>query len=159
MIQSSGLMLYRRTPDGDVEVLIGHMGGPFWAGQYERAWSFPKGIHDQGEHDHLAVALREFEEEMGAAPPDGPTVELGSVKSGRKKITIFAREGDFDARAAVSNTFSMEWPRGSGRVQEFPEIDEAAWASVAEARNLLTESQARFLDRLLDHLRSSDQGS
>jgi predicted NUDIX family NTP pyrophosphohydrolase len=150
MLHSSGLLLYRRTADDDVEVLIGHMGGPFWAGQEEHAWSIPKGLHDDGEHKHLTVALREFEEEMGSAPPGGPTLELGMVRSGNKKITVFAREGDFDAAAAVSNTFSMEWPRGSGRMQEFPEIDAAAWKSVEEARSLLTKAQVKFLDRLLD---------
>lgn len=152
MLQSSGLLLYRMTADGGVEVLIGHMGGPFWANQEEHAWSVPKGLHDAGEHNHLTVALREFEEEMGSAPPDGPTLELGTVRSGNKKITMFAREGDFDADSAVSNTFSMEWPRGSGRVQEFPEIETAAWKSVEEARSLLTRSQVELLDRLLDAL-------
>ena len=152
MVDSSGLCLYRRTADGAVEVLIGHMGGPYWAGQHERAWSFPKGLHDHGEHDHLTVAIREFTEEMGSAPPEGPSVKLGTVRSGRKKITIYAREGDFDAASAVSNTFTMEWPRGSGNVQEFPEIDEAMWASIAEAGSLLTESQGKFLKRLLNHL-------
>jgi predicted NUDIX family NTP pyrophosphohydrolase len=140
------------TADGGVEVLIGHMGGPFWAGQEEHAWSVPKGLHDSGERDRLAVALREFEEEMGSVPPEGATLKLGKVRSGNKKITVFAREGDFDAGAAVSNTFSMEWPRGSGRMQEFPEIDAAAWKSVEEARSLLTRSQVEFLDRLLDAL-------
>jgi len=152
MVRSSGLLLYRRTESGRVEVLIGHMGGPYWAGKQEHAWSVPKGLHDHGEHRPLAVALREFEEEMGSPPPDGPTITLGKVRSGNKKITIFAREGDFDAAAAVSNTFSLEWPRGSGNVQEFPEIDEAMWASIAEAGSLLTESQGKFLKRLLDHL-------
>ena len=89
---------------------------------------------------------------MGSPPPDGPTVELGKVRSGNKKITIFAREGEFDAAGAVSNTFTMEWPRGSGEVQEFPEIDAAVWASVDEARSMLTERQTKFLDRLLDRL-------
>ena len=152
MVDSSGLLLFRRSLDGVVEVLIGHMGGPFWANQQEHAWSVPKGLHDDGERDHLAVALREFEEEMGAPPTDGPSIDLGSVKSGSKIITVFAREGDFDAESAVSNTFELEWPRGSGQIQEFPEIDEAAWKNVAEARSLLTKAQGRFLERLMDHL-------
>ncbi len=113
MVDSSGLLLFRRSPDGVVEVLIGHMGGPFWANQQDHAWSVPKGLHDDGEDDHLEVALREFEEEMGAPPPDGPNIALGSVKTGNKTITVFAREGDFDAESAVSNTFHLEWPRGS----------------------------------------------
>ncbi len=156
MVDSSGLLLFRRSPDGVVEVLIGHMGGPFWAKQQEHAWSVPKGIHDDGEDDHLAVALREFEEEMGSPPPDGPDILLGSVKTGNKTITVFAREGDFDAESAVSNTFYLEWPRGSGQIQEFPEIDEAAWKSVAQARSLLTKGQVPFLDRLIDHIGAND---
>lgn len=152
MVESSGLLLYRRNATGDVEVLIGHMGGPFWAGKHEHAWSVPKGLHDVDERDSLAVALREFEEEMGSAPPEGPTLDLGWVRSGSKRITVFARQGDFAADEAVSNTFTMEWPRGSGRMEEFPEIDEAAWKPVAEARSLLTKAQAQFLDRLLDRL-------
>lgn len=155
MVESSGLLLYRGTPDGGIEVLIGHMGGPFWANKQVHAWSVPKGLHDEGEHDHLRVALREFEEEMGSAPPEGPTVPLGRVRSGSKWITVFAREGEFDAEAAVSNIFSMEWPRGSGRIQEFPEIDAAAWKSIDEARSLLTKPQIEFLDRLLDSLAST----
>lgn len=146
---SSGLLLYRRSGEGDVEVLIGHMGGPFWAGKHENAWSVPKGLHEDGERDHLTVALREFEEEMGSPAPDGATIDLGSVRSGRKRITVFAREGDFDAGAAHSNTFSMEWPPGSGEVQRFPEIDEATWVMVEKARPMLTKSQGPLLDRLL----------
>ncbi len=156
MVDSSGLLLFRRSPDGVVEMLIGHMGGPFWANQQEHAWSVPKGLHDDGEHDHLAVALREFEEEMGAPPPDGPNIALGSIKASHKTITVFAREGDFDANSAVSNTFHLEWPRGSGQIQEFPEIDEAAWKSVAEARSLLTKAQVSFVDRLVDYLDAVD---
>ena len=156
MVDSSGLLLFRRSLDGLVEVLIGHMGGPFWANQQEHAWSVPKGLHEDGEHDHLAVALREFEEEMGAPPPDGPNIALGSVKTGNKTITVFAREGDFDAESAVSNTFHLEWPRGSGQIQEFPEIDEAAWKSAAEARSLLTKAQVSLVDRLVDHLDGVD---
>jgi predicted NUDIX family NTP pyrophosphohydrolase len=155
MVHSSGLLLYRRTSDGAVELLIGHMGGPFWAGKSDHAWSVPKGLHDDGERDHLAVALREFEEEMGSPPPDGKTIDLGSVKSGRKTITVLAREGDFDADAMVSNTFSTEWPPGSGRIEEFPEIDRAAWVDVDAAKTLLTKAQGEFVDRLL---RLLDQG-
>jgi len=152
MVESSGLLLFRRTDDSVVEVLIGHMGGPYWANQQEHAWSVPKGLHDEGEDDHLTVAIREFEEEMGSPPPEGPSIALGSVKTGNKTITVFARKGDFAAESAVSNTFHLEWPRGSGQIQEFPEIDEAAWKSVAEARSLLTKAQGPFLERLMDHL-------
>jgi predicted NUDIX family NTP pyrophosphohydrolase len=152
MIESSGLLLFRHRSDGSVEVLIGHMGGPYWVGKPKRSWSVPKGLHDHGEHQHLAVAEREFEEEMGSPPPRGPTIALGSVRAGRKTITVFARQGDFDAEAAVSNTFSIEWPPRSGKIQEFAEIDRAAWKTLAEARPLLTEGQSEFLDRLAEHL-------
>ncbi len=128
------------------------MGGPFWAHRDEQAWSVPKGLRDDGEHDLLAVAEREFAEEMGSAAPDGPTSELGSVKSGRKTIIIYAREGDFDAAAAVSNTFEMEWPKGSGRTREFPEIDRAAWLELPAARQRLVKAQLPFLERLVSAL-------
>lgn len=147
---SSGLLLYRRASSGEVEVLIGHMGGPFFANKTAQGWSIPKGLHDDGEVDHLPVAEREFTEEMGASPPAGVSINLGAVETSRKIITIFAREGDFDADSAVSNTFVMEWPKGSGEMQEFPEIDRAAWVTVEEARTMLSKSQLPFLNRLVD---------
>lgn len=146
--QSSGLLLVR----GATEVLIGHMGGPFWAKKNHHSWSIPKGLHDTGETDALAVAEREFAEEMGSPAPPGESIDLGSTTSGRKTITIFARRGDFDADAAVSNTFELEWPRGSGTMIEVPEIDRAAWVGIDDARQLLVKSQAVFLDRLANHL-------
>lgn len=149
---SSGLLLYRVTAFGDVEVLIGHMGGPFFANKTAQGWSIPKGLHDDGEVEHLPVAEREFAEEMGSPAPEGESVELGSVETSRKIITIFARRGNFDADAAVSNTFAMEWPKGSGKMQDFPEIDRAAWATVDDARTMLSKSQVPFLDRLLEAL-------
>lgn len=155
MVDSSGLLLFRRTAGGTVEVLIGHMGGPYWSGKHKRAWSVPKGLHGRGEHDHLSVAEREFEEEMGSPAPVGSNIDLGSVRSGSKKITVFAREGDFDADAAVSNMFSMEWPPRSGQIREFPEIDRAGWFPISEARPLLTERQTKFLDRLVVALADS----
>lgn len=158
MVESSGLLLFRKKEDGVVEVLVGHMGGPFWARKHEHAWSVPKGLHDDEGDDHLAVAIREFMEEMGSAPPDGPTIDLGFVKSGNKRITVFAREGEFRAETAVSNTFKLEWPRGSGEFQEFPEIDKAAWISVGEARDLLVKGQVPFLDRLMEHLGAGADG-
>lgn len=148
MVHSAGLLLFRRH-GGSVELLLGHMGGPYWAGKEDHAWSVPKGIHDEGERDDLAVALREFEEEMGSPPPEGWTLDLGSVKSGSKTITVFAREGDFDADDATSNTFTMEWPPGSGRIEAFPEIDRAAWVDADAARTMLTKAQGEFVDRLL----------
>ena len=151
-VESAGLLLYRRDGRGKLEVLLGHMGGPFWAHRDEHAWSIPKGLRDDGEPDLLAVAEREFAEELGGPAPDGPTLELGSVRSGSKTIIIYARRGDFDADAAVSNTFEMEWPKGSGRIQEFPEIDRAAWHPLPDARRLLVKGQLPFLDRLAERL-------
>ena len=149
-VQSSGLLLFRRSPEhGGLQVLLGHMGGPFWASKKEHAWSIPKGLHDVGEDDPLAVAEREFAEEMGSPAPAGRSQTLGSVRSGSKTIHAFAREGDFDADAAVSNTFEMEWPRGSGTMQTFPEMDRAAWVNIEDARTLLVKGQLPFLDRLL----------
>ena len=153
---SAGLLLYRRTPHGAVEVLLGHMGGPFWARKHEHAWSMPKGLAESGEDDLLAVAEREFTEEMGSAAPAGETIELGSVKSGSKTIFAFAREGDFDADAAVSNRFQMEWPRGSGAFQEFPEIDRAEWVALGDATTYLTKGQAPFLEILRNQLEGDD---
>ncbi|MGY1829582.1 NUDIX domain-containing protein [Geodermatophilus sp. SYSU D01180] len=144
--RSAGVMLYRRTPS--VEVLLGHMGGPFWARKDDGAWSFPKGEYADGE-DPLAVAHREFEEELGSPVPAASLVPLGELRAGGKVLTVWAGEGDLDADAAVSNTFTIEWPPRSGRVQEFPEIDRAAWFGVDEARAKLVKGQVPYLDRLL----------
>jgi predicted NUDIX family NTP pyrophosphohydrolase len=148
---SAGLLLYRRR-DAGVEILIGHMGGPFWARKDEAAWSIPKGEYGPGE-EPFAVALREFEEELGSPAPATDFVALGEVKqSGGKVLTVWAAEGDLDAETAHSNTFSLEWPPRSGRIQEFPEIDRAAWLPVDEARTKLVRGQVPLLDRLLESL-------
>ncbi|WP_019203863.1 NUDIX domain-containing protein [Tsukamurella sp. 1534] len=150
MTTSAGLLLYRTTGAAP-EVLIAHMGGPFWARKDAHAWSVPKGIYT--DEEPLAAAEREFHEEMGSAAPGGPTVPLGSVRqSGGKTVTVFAREGDFDAESIRSNEFELEWPRGSGRVQSFPEVDRAAWFGLDEAAEKLVKAQAVFLDRLRAHL-------
>jgi predicted NUDIX family NTP pyrophosphohydrolase len=147
---SAGLLLYRRSPG--LEVLLGHMGGPFWARKDDAAWSVPKGEYDPGE-EPFAVALREFEEELGSPVPADDFLPLGEVRqSGGKVLTVWAAEGDFDAAAAHSNTFTLEWPPRSGRLQEFPEIDRAAWVPVDEARTKLVRGQVPLLDRLLDAL-------
>ncbi|SNS80447.1 Predicted NTP pyrophosphohydrolase, NUDIX family [Geodermatophilus pulveris] len=146
---SAGLLLHRVGPGGRVEVLIGHMGGPFWARRDAGAWSIPKGEYGPGEEPR-EVALREFAEELGAPAPVTDLVPLGEVRqAGGKRLTAFAAEGDFDAAAAVSNTFSLEWPPRSGRVQQVPEIDRAAWVGVEEAREKLVAGQVPLLDRLL----------
>jgi len=125
---SAGLLLYRRANQGGevvLEVLLAHMGGPFWARKDRGAWSIPKGEYGPGE-DPLAAAKREFEEELGSAPPSVRYRALGSVSQpGRKLVTAWAAESDFDAAGAVSNTFDLEWPPGSGQVRSFPEIDRA----------------------------------
>lgn len=150
--RSAGLLVHRRDVDGRVEVLLGHLGGPFWARKHERAWSLPKGEHGPDE-EPLAAAHREFGEETGLPVPGGKPVPLGTVRqSGGKEVTVWALAGDLDAAAAVSNTFSMEWPRRSGRMQEFPELDRFAWVDLATARELLVAAQVTFLDRLLEQL-------
>jgi predicted NUDIX family NTP pyrophosphohydrolase len=149
---SAGILLWRRADGGGVEVLAGHMGGPFWARKDDRAWSIPKGEHGPDE-DPLAVARREFEEETGSSVPAAELVPLGQVRqSGGKVLTVWAGEGDLDASATTSNTFELEWPPRSGRVQEFPEIDRAAWLPVAVARQKLVAGQVPLLDRLAEHL-------
>lgn len=149
---SAGLLLYRRAgQDGQIapEVLLAHMGGPFWARKDDGAWSIPKGEYEPGE-DPFAAAMREFEEELGSAPPSAEYRDLGSVRQGGGKlVTAWAAEADFDAAGAVSNTFELEWPRGSGRMRSFPEIDRAAWFSVEVARARLLRGQQPLIDRLL----------
>ncbi len=151
MVTSAGVLLWRRGPSG-VEVLIGHMGGPFWARKDDAAWSLPKGEHGP-EEEPLAAALREFAEELGSPVPATDLVPLGTVRqSGGKVLTAWAAEGDLDADAITSGTFSLEWPPRSGRVQEFPEIDRAAWVTVDVARGKLVTGQVPLLDRLLEVL-------
>ncbi len=147
---SAGLLLYRLRA-GDLEVLIGHPGGPFWAAKDAGAWSIPKGEYTQDE-DPWATAQREFEEEVGLAPPAGPRFDLGAIKQpGGKVVTAFAVQGDLDVTDARSNTFELEWPRGSGRLREFPEVDQIGWFTVAQARVKLLKGQHGFLDQLTAH--------
>ena len=148
---SAGLLLYRIGTNG-IDVLIGHPGGPFWARKDEAAWSIPKGEYTDGE-DAWAAAQREFVEEIGLPVPDGPRVALPPVKqSGGKIVTAFAVEADLDVTDSVSNTFELEWPKGSGKIQEFPEIDRVGWFSVGEAQVKLLKGQRPLLDFLIAHL-------
>ncbi len=144
---SAGILLWRRR-EGRVEVLLGHPGGPYFAGKDNDHWTVLKGEVDPGE-DLLTVARREFEEETGQPLPEGPTIELGEIrqKSG-KRVLVWAVEGDLDTRTAVSNSFEMEWPPRSGRIREFPEIDRVAWFDLSEARVKIKAAQAPFLDRI-----------
>jgi predicted NUDIX family NTP pyrophosphohydrolase len=150
--RSAGILLYRR-PRGGLEVLLVHPGGPFWARRDEGAWSIPKGEHGDGE-DPLACARREFEEETGTAPPADALIALGEVRQrGGKRVSAWAAEGDLDPATVRSNTFGIEWPPRSGRRQEFPEIDRAAWFDADEARRRLVPAQAELVERLLAALR------
>jgi predicted NUDIX family NTP pyrophosphohydrolase len=145
---SAGVLLWRRR-EGELEVLLGHPGGPFFARKDAGVWSVLKGEVAPEDADLEAVARREFEEETGHAAPDGPTIDLGEVRqAGGKLVRCWAIEGDLDPDDAVSNTFEMEWPPRSGRTQAFPEIDRAAWFEPATARTRINPAQAAFLDRL-----------
>jgi predicted NUDIX family NTP pyrophosphohydrolase len=147
---SAGVLVYR-TRDGVVEVLIAHPGGPFWARKDDGAWSIPKGEYADGE-DPWAAAQREFFEELALPVPAGPRLDFGSLKQpSGKVVTAFAVEGDLDVAEARSNTFEMEWPRGSGKMREFPEVDRVGWFAVAQARTKLLKGQLPFLDRLMTH--------
>lgn len=145
---SAGLLAYRRTEAG-VEILLVHPGGPFWAKKDDGAWSVPKGEYEPSE-DPLAVARREFEEEIGQAPPDGSEpVWLGELRQpSGKVVSAWAIEGDLDVREVHSNSFEMEWPPRSGRTQEFPEVDRAGWFDPEEARRKILRGQLGFIDRL-----------
>jgi len=145
--ESAGLLLYRRQFE-QLEVFLVHPGGPFWANRDEGAWSIPKGELGEGE-DGLAAARREFAEETGLLVEKGESIPLGSVqqKSG-KVVHAWAVEGDLNAGAIRSNTFTMEWPPRSGQFAEFPEVDRGGWFDLATARVKLNEAQIVFLDRL-----------
>lgn len=146
-VLSAGLLLHRRR-DGRTEVLIGHPGGPFWARKDDGAWSIPKGEYDSGDNPWEA-ARREFAEELGCAAPDGPRRDLGTVRQpSGKMLTVFAVAADLDITDFRSNTFTLEWPKGSGRLQEFPELDRVEWLAVAEASVKLLKGQRVFLERL-----------
>ncbi|HEV7790035.1 MAG TPA: NUDIX domain-containing protein [Pseudonocardia sp.] len=146
---SAGALLCRTGAAGEVEVLLGHPGGPFFAKRDDGAWSIPKGEYDPCE-DPRTAAAREFAEELGAPLPAGPEWDLGEVRlpSG-KRLTVYAVRADFDASRALSNTFELEWPPRSGLLRSFPEIDRAEWFDTDTARRKLSKGQAEFLDRLL----------
>ena len=148
---SAGLLPYR-VRGGVVEVLIGHPGGPFWAKKDDGAWSILKGEYADGE-DPWESAQREFSEETGLAPPAGPRIDFDPVRQPSGKVlTAFAVRGDIEATdiaGARSNTFEIEWPKGSGRIREFPEVDRVQWFSVAQARAKLLTGHRVILDRLM----------
>ena len=150
---SAGILLYR-SEGSSLELLLVHPGGPFWAKKDLGAWSIPKGEYAAGE-DPLAVAKREFEEELGVPPPQGTSLDLGEIKQpSRKIITAFALRGGFDPARLKSNRFELEWPSRSGRLQSFPEVDRAAWFTPEAARVKILPGQAPFIDLLLETLRA-----
>jgi predicted NUDIX family NTP pyrophosphohydrolase len=153
--RSSGILLYRDGAGGRTEFLLVHPGGPYWARRDDGAWSIPKGGIEE-EEDSRTAALRELDEELGAAAPaldPEELIELGSVRQRAGKIVdAWAAEGEFDPAALDSNTFEMEWPPRSGREAEFPEVDRADWFDLEGARRKLLPAQGEFLDRLLAHL-------
>lgn len=155
--RSAGLLLFRAVRDEageqDVEVLIGHMGGPFWTGREDAAWSLPKGEYEPGE-EPAAAARREFEEELGLPVPDGDWVELGEARQrSGKTVVAWAVEGDLDPARVTPGVFTMEWPRGSGVRREFPEMDRFAWCTPDEAARLLIVGQRVFVERLRAYVR------
>ena len=147
--RSAGILLHR-VVDGGLQVLLGHMGGPFWARRDEGAWSIPKG-EPEGDEEPVAAARREFAEELGVPVPEGELVALGEVRqSGGKVVTAWALEADLDPDRVVPGTFTLEWPRGSGTVREFPEVDRVAWFPLGEARVKVVKGQRELLDRLAE---------
>ncbi|RVD50640.1 MAG: NUDIX domain-containing protein [Mesorhizobium sp.] len=148
--RSAGLLIYRRT-GGDIQVLLVHPGGPFWAKKDDGAWSIPKGLVDQGE-DELAAARRETGEELGMKV-EGAFARLGDYRQpGGKIVSAWSVEADIDVTAISSNTFTMEWPPRSGSMKEFPEVDRAGWFTLAEAEVKILQGQRPMLSDLAEQL-------
>lgn len=154
MKQSAGILLYRRLKSNGVEVFLVHPGGPFWAKKDTGAWSIPKGEFEEGE-EPLAAAKREFSEELGIVVPAGELYALDPVKqSGGKVVYAWALEGDpgLDPAHITSNTFEIEWPPRSGKMQTFPEVDKAAWFDLSQAQARIVKGQLPFLQKLAGQL-------
>ncbi|MDT0486604.1 MULTISPECIES: NUDIX domain-containing protein [Streptomyces] len=151
MRTSAGLLLFRHTGDG-LEVLLGHMGGPFFARRDAGAWTVPKGEYEPDSEPAWDAARREFQEELGLPPPAGEAVPLGEVRqTNGKVVTAWAIEADLDPATVVPGLFSMEWPPKSGQMREFPELDRVEWFGLDRARAVIVKAQAAFLDRLAEH--------
>jgi|SRR5579863_1394161 len=145
---SAGVVFFRQAIDGQLEVLLVHPGGPFWASKDEGAWSIPKGEYATGE-DPLSAAEREFAEEVGVALPPTERIPLGEIQqAGGKRVTAWAVRGDLDPSQATSDSFEIEWLPRSGQIKTFPEVDRVAWFFLEEARGRLLKAQTPFLDRL-----------
>lgn len=146
-VESAGLLLYRRR-DTTLEVLLVHPGGPFWQKRDDGAWTIPKGEIGADE-EGIEVARREFREELGIPVPEGAVIALGAVRqAGGKVVHAWAVPGDLDVTRMVSNTFPLEWPPRSGKMQQFPEVDRALWLGPAAARRKILPAQRAFIDRL-----------
>jgi predicted NUDIX family NTP pyrophosphohydrolase len=152
VITSAGILLYRLAPS--LEVLIAHMGGPFWAQKDAGAWSIPKGEFDEGEEPALDAAQREFREELGLEPPAGPYAELGTFAySSGKRVTVFVADGvGFSLDGLSFGEFELEWPPHSGRTARFPEVDRVEWMGADAARERLVKGQRPALDALAEHV-------
>jgi predicted NUDIX family NTP pyrophosphohydrolase len=151
---SAGILLYRQAEHG-YEVLLVHPGGPFWAKKDLGSWSMPKGEFDESEQP-LAAAKREFQEEVGFTPPEGLYQDLGEARQASGKIVHgFALEADVDIEQFKSNMFEMVWPPKSGKKQEFPENDKAAWVSLAMAHKKVVKGQRVFIEKLAEELNQS----
>ncbi|PSR19578.1 NUDIX hydrolase [filamentous cyanobacterium CCP3] len=148
--KSAGLLMYR-IQQHRLEVLLVHSGGPYWANRRWQAWTIPKGEIDPGE-DTFEAAKREFFEETGQ-PPVGDFRQLQPVRqAGGKLVYAWAFEGNFNPATLRSNTFVLEWPPNSGVLKEFPEVDQAAWFELEEARKRIIKAQCQFLDQLVQVL-------
>jgi len=152
MITSAGILLYRLVPEP--EVLIAHMGGPYWAAKDAGAWSIPKGEFDEGDEAALDAALREFGEELGVEAPDVAYAELGTFAySSGKRVTVFVADGTgFDPPTEGFGEFELEWPPRSGRTAAFPEVDRAEWMGLDAARDRLVKGQRPAIDALEERL-------
>ncbi|MDJ0956001.1 MAG: NUDIX domain-containing protein [Arenicellales bacterium] len=149
-VRSAGLLLYRYA-GSELQLLLVHPGGPFWAKRDAGAWSIPKGIYEQNEHP-LQAAKREFKEETGYEV-EGHFIDLGEIKQPSGKIIhAWAIEQDIDTANIVSNTFRLEWPRNSGNVKEYPEIDKGEWFKIDQARRKILKGQADFIEKLIEEI-------
>lgn len=144
--RSAGLLLYKYANE-QLQVLLVHPGGPFWAKKDLAAWSIPKGEILEDE-DPLSAAKREFAEELGMSAPEGEALELGSVKQSSKEVLAWAFEAGLDTKHVKSNTFDLEWPPKSGTIQQFPEADKAEWFDLTTAKTKIVKGQAELVDRL-----------
>ena len=159
MVLHSAAVLAYRLEGGEPLVFLGHMGGPFWARKDAGAWSLPKGVYEPGAEDPAAAARREFAEEIGVPVPDGDLIDLGvHVQPSGKRIRCFAVAAPKSVSFLASNEFTVEWPRHSGIVRSFPELDRAEWFPLAEARHKLVPGQVPILQALTDALQVSEGG-